>query len=66
MAEEKTKAKPHAWIWIPVVVVVMVSAVGGCQEKPEGPLEKITLAAYAGETAALVYVAEDQGYFKIT
>jgi len=61
--------KIRAWIWIPVVVIIL--AVGGyfwlSQEKPEkytGPVEKITLAAYAGETGALVYVAEDQGFFK--
>ncbi len=33
-------------------------------EKYAGPLEKITLAAYAGETTAIVYVALDQGYFE--
>ncbi len=32
--------------------------------KYTGPVEKITLAGYAGETAALVYVAEDQGFFE--
>lgn len=52
-----------------VVVTIMVAmAVAGCtQGRPEkytGPVEKITLAAYAGETGALVYVAEDQGYFE--
>lgn len=29
-----------------------------------GPVEKVTLAAYAGDTGALVYIAENQGYFK--
>lgn len=29
-----------------------------------GPVESITLAAYAGDTAALVYVAQDRGYFE--
>lgn len=52
-----------------VAVTVMVAmAVAGCTqgwpEKYTGPVEKITLAAYAGETGALVYVAEDQGYFE--
>ncbi len=50
-----------------VTVTGIGISVGGCQEKPEeytGPVEKITLAAYAGETAAIVYVAEDQGYFE--
>ena len=53
-------------IFISVIVVIGIS-VGGCQEKPEkytGPVEKITLATYAGETGALVYVAEDQGFFE--
>lgn len=51
---------------IAIIAVIGIS-VGGCQEKPDeytGPVEKITLAAYAGETGALVYVAEDQGYFE--
>ncbi len=49
------------------VIVVLGSSIGGCQQRPAeytGPVEKITLAAYAGETAALVYVAEEQGFFK--
>jgi len=53
-------------IFISAIIVVGIS-VSGCQENPEkytGPVEKITLAAYAGETGALVYVAEDQGYFE--
>ncbi len=33
-------------------------------EKYTGPVKKVTLAAYAGETGALVYIAEDQGYFE--
>ncbi|MCK5319399.1 MAG: hypothetical protein KAJ55_15920, partial [Anaerolineales bacterium] len=44
---------------IAIIVVIGVS-VGGCQEQPEeytGPVEEITLAAYAGEAGALVYVA---------
>ncbi len=60
-----TKAQ-KIFIGIAIIVVIGISA-GGCQKKPEkytGPVEKITLAAYAGETAALVYVAEDQGYFE--
>jgi len=49
------------------IIVVLGSSIGGCQKQPEeytGPVEKITLAAYAGETGALVYVAEDQGFFE--
>jgi len=44
----------------------MTTMVMGCQKQPEkytGPVEKITLAAYAGDTGALVYVAQEQGYF---
>jgi NitT/TauT family transport system substrate-binding protein len=52
-----------------VVVTIMVAmAVAGCtQGRPEkytGPVEKITVAAAAYLTGALVYVAEDQGYFE--
>ena len=66
-----TKEKSHIWIWIIVVIIALGLAVGGyfwfSQEKSEkytGSVEKITLAAYAGETGALVYVAEYQGYFE--
>ena len=73
MAEEKQEKREYgAWVWISVVVIIALGlAVGGYfwlrQERPEkytGPVEKITLAAYAGDTGALVYVAEDQGYFE--
>lgn len=33
-------------------------------EKYTGPVEKITLAGYAGEAGALVYIAQNQGYFE--
>ena len=59
-----TKAQ-KIFIGIAIIVVIGVS-VGGCQEKPEeytGPVEKLTLAAYAGDTGALVYIAQEQGYF---
>ncbi len=54
------------FIGIAIIAVIGIS-VGGCQKQPEkytGPVEKITLAAYAGETGALVYVAEHQGFFE--
>lgn len=59
-------------IWIiavaVAVTVMLAMAVAGCiHEKPEkftGPVEKITVAAAAYLTGALVYIAEDQGYFK--
>ncbi len=60
-------SKPQK-IFIGISVIVLIGIlVGGCEQQPEkytGPVEKITLAAYAGETGALVYVAEDQGYFE--
>ena len=60
-----TKAQ-KIFIGIVIIVVIGISA-GGCQKKPEkytGPVEKITLAAAEYLTGALVYVAEDQGYFE--
>jgi ABC-type nitrate/sulfonate/bicarbonate transport system substrate-binding protein len=69
MVEAKEKYKP--WIWISVVIIVLGLAVGGylwlSQKQPEkytGPVEKITVAAAAYLTGALVYVAEDQGFFE--
>jgi len=58
--------KKTIFVLVAVVMVVVAGTVAGCAgvEKPAGPVEKITLAAYAGETGALVYVAEDQGYFE--
>jgi NitT/TauT family transport system substrate-binding protein len=50
---------------IALIAVIGIS-LGGCSQQTEkytGPVEKITVAAYAGETGALVYVAEDQGFF---
>ncbi len=32
--------------------------------KYTGPVEKLTVAAYAGEAGALIFIAEDQGYFE--
>jgi len=59
-----TKAQKQ-FIGIAIIVVIGIS-VGGCQKQPEeytGPLNKLTLAAYAGDTGALVYIAQEQGYF---
>lgn len=39
---------------------------GGCQESPQkyaGAVDKLIVAAYEGDTGALVYVAQAQGYF---
>ncbi|MFC1756759.1 ABC transporter substrate-binding protein [Patescibacteria group bacterium] len=53
-----------------VIVVLMAIIAGGIywylQKQPEkytGPVEKITLAGYAGEAGVLVYMAENQGFF---
>ena len=54
-------------IFITIIIIGLVVGVWSIQKQPKkyvGPFEKITLAAYAGETGALVYVAEDQGYFE--
>jgi len=63
--------KKTVGIWIVISVIVVSLSIGGylwvSREQPEkyaGPIENITLAAYAGEAGALVYVAEDQGYFE--
>jgi NitT/TauT family transport system substrate-binding protein len=48
------------------IIAVIVISVGGCSQqtgKYTGSLDKLTLAAYAGDTGALVYVADEQGYF---
>ena len=53
------------FIGIAIIVVIAIS-VGGCSQQPEeytGPVDKLTLAAYAGDTGALVYIAQEQGYF---
>ncbi len=69
MREHKSMALTKAqkmFIGIAIIVVIGIS-VGGCSQQTEkytGPVEKITLAAYAGETGALVYVAEHQGFFE--
>ena len=49
-----------------VLLLLAITVLAGCAGgvKPAGSAEKITLAAYAGETGALVYVAEDQGFFE--
>jgi len=55
-------------IFIGIAIIVLIGiSVGGCQEEPEkytGPVEKITVAAAEYLTGALIYVAEDQGFFE--
>jgi len=72
MAEEnQEKRKSGVWIRILAVGIAVGLAIGGLfllrQEEPEkftGPVEKITVAAAEYLTGALVYVAEDQGFFE--
>jgi NitT/TauT family transport system substrate-binding protein len=72
MADEKQeKRKSIAWVRILIAVIAVGLVVGGLfllrQEEPEkysGPVEKITVAAAEYLTGALVYVAEDQGFFE--
>ncbi len=57
-------------IIIGIIIVVVIVGIGlyrSIQKQPKkytGPVEKITLAAYAGETGALVYINEYQGYYE--
>jgi NitT/TauT family transport system substrate-binding protein len=55
-----------AIIIVTVVVIVGIGLYRSTQKqvkKYTGPIEKITLAAYAGDTGSLVYIAQEQGYF---
>jgi NitT/TauT family transport system substrate-binding protein len=70
--EEKTKGqralaemKKTIFTLVAVVMVVVAGTAAGCvkEQKYTGPVEEITLAAYAGDTGALVYIAQEQGYF---
>ncbi|MBC8230736.1 NrtA/SsuA/CpmA family ABC transporter substrate-binding protein [bacterium] len=65
--EYKTKGQ---LIWIGAAFVIVALAVGGyfwfSLEQPRKytrAVEKLTLAAYKGDTGALVYIAQEQGYF---
>jgi len=54
-------------IIVVIVVVIGISGYWAYQKQPRkytGPVEKITVAAAAYLTGALVYVAEDQGFFE--
>ncbi len=69
--EKRERWGSRAWIWILVAGIAVVFVVAGFywlrREEPEkytGPVEKITLAGYAGEAGALVYIANEQGFFK--
>ena len=69
--EKREKRGSRAWIWILVAIIAVGFVVAGFYwlrrgepEKYSGPVEKITLAGYAGEAGALVYIADEQGFFK--
>ena len=46
------------------IIVVIGVSVGGCQEEYTGPVEEMTVAAAEYITGALIYIAEDQGFFE--
>ena len=56
-------------ILISILVIVLVCswALAGCagteSRDYSGSVEQLTLAAYAGDTGALVYIAQEKGYF---
>jgi len=69
--EKQETRKFKAWILILITGIIIGLAVSGLfwlrRGEPEiykGPVEKITVAAAEYLTGALVYVAEDQGFFK--
>ncbi len=72
MANEKQeKRKSRTLIRILVAGIAVACVVAGFfwlrrgePEKYTGPVEKITVAAAEYLTGALVYVAEDQGFFE--
>ena len=46
-----------------VGICTLPACVGSESREYSGPVEQLTLAAYAGDTGALVYVAQEKGYF---
>ncbi len=69
--EKRERWESRAWIWILVAVIAVVFVVAGFywlrRGEPEeytGPVENITIAGYAGEAGALVYIANEQGFYK--
>ncbi|MEE8323292.1 MAG: ABC transporter substrate-binding protein [Candidatus Bathyarchaeia archaeon] len=70
MKETKRLSKNTLIIIIIGVVILASIGIGALyiQEQKKtgqysGPIDQITVAAYAGEAGALIYIAEDQGYF---
>jgi len=72
MAGERQRRRGvRTWVGIPLVLIALGLAIGGYywlrQKEPErytGPVEKITVAAAEYLTGALIYIAEDQGFFE--
>jgi NitT/TauT family transport system substrate-binding protein len=67
MMKMVARRKSIAVIFAILIVIALGIGIWSTRNQAQryrGPIEKITLAAYAGDTGALVYVAEDQGYFE--
>jgi len=51
-----------------IIILLFVIALSGCiqgtEKKYAEPLEKATVGVYQGEFSSLVFIAEEQGYFK--
>jgi len=57
-------SKPSRWICL-ILTVLTTLALVGCSDEPEYPMleEKLVIAADTGEPAALVWLAQDKGFF---
>jgi len=61
------KNKLYISAGISIIVVLIGISVGGCQEqtgKYTGPVEKISIGATTQELSALIWIAEEKGYFE--
>lgn len=62
----KARRKSIAIILAILIVIALGTGIWFSRNQPQkyrGPVEKITLAAYAGDIGSLVYIAQKQGYF---
>lgn len=55
------RSRPIRCIHLLLLAILAASALACSQ--PSAPLEEITVAAYSGDIGALVFIAEEQGYF---
>ncbi len=63
----KARRKSIAIIFAILIVIALGAGIWLSQKKPEkytGPVEKITVASAEYLTGALIYIAEDQGFFE--